>query len=93
MHASLIAEHRIQNASETDTKKQQLYIFGSVFAENACLDRNGDCLPMLRENYTGSGVDRSRSNRAQYFPNTAVIIDYNRKILTDAPPGLENFVE
>lgn len=75
---------RIENNND-DKKDKQLYIFGSVFADNGCMEEKDDCLPNLRKNYTGS-IDKSANwEIAKKYKYSKVILQYNPKLISNPP--------
>lgn len=75
---------KIENKND-DKKDKQLYIFGSVFADNGCMEEKDDCLPNLRKNYTGS-IDKSANwEIAKKYKYSKVILQYNPKLISNPP--------
>lgn len=90
IEATLFAEKSIQNSSSTPWDNQ-LYIVGSVFADNACNEKNADCLYWLRLNYNWE--DSKMATWWEKYKFTPVIVEYNPNITLNPPPGLANIAE
>lgn len=86
---------KIKNYND-NKKDKQLYIFGSVFAENSCMDKNKDCLPKLRENYkrdkNNKKINTAEWEIAEKYPHIKVILQYNPKLYSNPPIGLAEIV-
>lgn len=88
----LIAD-KIENYNDKN-KDKQLYIFGSVFSENACMDiKNKDCLPDLRSWYNGKDNKKSANwEFAKKYKYSTVIIKYNPWLYSNPPIWLSETI-
>lgn len=86
INATLIAEKSILG---DDAKNNQLYIKGSVMADNMCNDKDS-CFLKIRKDFDFTNPDHNKTKENN--PNR-IIIEYDPAIISNPPPALENFVE
>lgn len=83
INAALVAEKEILSNPGTP-KNRQLYIFGSVYAKNACEENTEKCLWALRSEYDGKTPDyRAKGISHSKIP---IIVRYDERIRTLPPP-------
>lgn len=84
LQATLIAEKNISWSGSADN---QLFIYGSVIAQNAL---NAAGIQEIRKDYTWQDSSKY-SSAGPTYNYTPVVVKYDNRILTDPPPGLRDF--
>lgn len=99
IEATLIAERGVIGSK--DSPHRQLYIHGSVLSMNVLgagecpyfISDTAECekynLSLLRHEYIDPAYG-ALNPRAQEFRHTPVIIEYDSRIISDPPPGLQD---
>lgn len=90
IHATLVAGKSILSSdnSTPDKKSYQLYIRGSVVADNTL-----GSFQIIRENFENLDEAKKSTTAKVKKINDQIIVEHNPAIITNPPPGLENFRE
>ena len=88
LNTSLIAEKSILGDTN---KKNQLYIKGSIMAENLCSGQT-ECFSNIRKEFKWEDPASHKAVGQENNPNK-IIVEYNPALRLNPPPGLENFAE